>query len=1097
MPDHDGQERQEPPAGQQPPAGQLDEARNPYRAKCPDYRAFEWDDERQRLVTAGTVPDDDAAVTHLVNRWENRIAQAKADWLRLGGQEPPAGPPQNEQQPRSRANSGASRRPSRAPSAPPDIQQADDSGDDAVPEEFRIPFGQAGPDFIADQPSLFAQNKITKKEYVELYYFTAGARQKARRDQLALNEDVLALERSSSSFALKTPVQASMDARRDEQLSWDEVMQARPQFLLWIEKLGWPSIWIRMHASFFYRLDSHEMRSQIGGTEALALYQAKYRREWHVSVAQRRPFDLSEINETAMQLIQTEILQNQVRGSLLQLQSEREVLRSELKRRASSPPPTQSPSKRQKWQLPRTPSRFPSRRDHAAPSPQAGRSFRQGADGSALVVCAICLGRHPVNEVSKCTLSVTWDGHPAACVREGRNINTRRGAPICIDWQRESASSMEPIDALVHRRSNPLTPLRADEWERLLRKSALFERYSRLVDWIRFGFITDIPPIYSTFTPPNSTTLELHRDEFDRIIRHEFDSRRYIGPFSRTILESLIGPFQSSPLSLVPKPHKVDVYRLVQNFSFPHSPSHGISSINSHINSNDWPCTWGTFDAFALLCWRLPPGSQGAVRDVSEAYRQMPLHPSQWPGTVVRLGDDSFAVDPCASFGVASHAGAYGYLGDAFADILRFHGIGPIAKWVDDSVFLRILRTHLDDFNHHRQDGGRIWFGGDVLPDGRSDQFVEDMAFPIRDLSGDSPRSGDNLLYTYCLDDVDRVSDPLGIIWQREKDIPFSTRFPFTGFDWDLGDYSVAIPSKKAEKYIRAIDEWLARRTHSLREVQKLHGKLWHASLVVQQGRGYITSLESFLGLFHDRPFKPRTPPRSTASDLLWWRTTLQRPNLHRDIPGPREVWDPSAYSDASSGTGIAIVLNGFWRAWRLLPGWRADERDIGWAEAVGMELLVYAILSLGVSDIPLPDIRVFGDNRGVVEGWWKGRSRNRPTNLVFRRLAAFLEEQHTRIHTRYVESARNPADGPSRGKFPPHRLLLPPLTIPSELRPFLVDFDSPPSAAERCLQESGQPVQALSKPPLSNAEAKRRRFTNSEHDDIRPWQGSFWSDIQ
>lgn len=127
-------------------------------------------------------------------------------------------------------------------------------------------------------------NKITKKEYVELCYFTAGARQKARRDQLALNEDVLALERSSSSFALKTPVQASMEARRDEQLSWDEVMQARPQFLLWIEKLGWPSIWIRMHASFFYRLDSHEMRSQIGGTEALALYQAKYRREWHVSV---------------------------------------------------------------------------------------------------------------------------------------------------------------------------------------------------------------------------------------------------------------------------------------------------------------------------------------------------------------------------------------------------------------------------------------------------------------------------------------------------------------------------------------------------------------------------------------------------------------------------------------------------------------------------------------------------------------------------------------------------------------------------------------------------------------------------------------------
>ncbi|OJT05120.1 hypothetical protein TRAPUB_4081 [Trametes pubescens] len=1099
--------------GQQQPREPLDEARNPFRAKCPDYRAFEWDDERQRLVAAGTVADDDEAVTHLVARWEERIALAKDDWLQRGGQQPPEGePPADLPQARSRANSGASRRPSRAPSVVPDAPQANDDGDDSDPEDIRIPFGQAGPDFIADQPSLFAQNKITKREYIELYYFTVGARQRARRDQLALNEDVLTLERSSSSFALKTPVQASLEARRDDQLSWDEVMQARPQFLLWIEKLGWPPKWVKMHAAFFYRLDSHEMRSQPGGTEALALYQAKYRREWHISVTQRKLFDLSEINETAMQHIKTELIQTQLRGSLQQWQSEREALRSELKRRASSPPPAQSPTKRQKWQPPRTPSRFPSRRDHAAPSPQSGRSFRQGADGSALVICAICLGRHPLNEVSKCTLSVTWDGRPAACIRDG-NGNPAVPTPVTPTdtvVRVAAATNTEPIGALVHRRSNPLTPLHADEWERLLRDSALLERYPRLVHWIRHGFITDIPPIYTTFTPPNSATLELHRGEFNRIVRHEFDSDCYIGPFSRSTLESLIGPFQSSPLSLVPKPHKEDVYRLVQNFSYPHTPSHGISSINSHINSDDWPCTWGTFDAFALLCWRLPPGSQGAVRDISEAYRQMPLHPSQWPGTVVRLGEDSFAVDPCASFGVASHAGAYGYLGDAFADILRFHGIGPIAKWVDDSVFLRILRAHLDDFNHRRstwraqvvrnggrkQDGGRIWFGGDILPDGRSDQFVEDMAFPVHDLSGDSPRSADDLPYTYCLADIDRISNPLGIIWQREKDIPFSSRFPFTGFEWNLGDYSVAIPRKKAEKYIRAIDEWLLRRLHSLREVQKLHGKLWHASLVVQQGRGYLTSLESFLGLFHDSPFKPRTPPQSTASDLRWWRATLQRSDLHREIPGPREVWNPSAFSDASSGTGIGIILNGHWRAWRLLPGWRSDERDIGWAEAVGMELLVRSILSQGVSNLPLPDIQVFGDNRGVVEGWWKGRSRNRPTNVVFRRLAAFLEEHSTRIHTRYVESAHNPADGPSRGKFPPQRLLLPPLTLPSELQPFLVDFDSPFSAVERRLQESGQPLEALSKPSVSEAEAKRRHHNNCEYDNIQPWRGSFWSDL-
>lgn len=284
--------------------------------------------------------------------------------------------------------------------------------------------------------------------------------------------------------------------------------------------------------------------------------------------------------------------------------------------------------------------------------------------------------------------------------------------------------------ALAQRQLSPLTSLRADAWDLYLREAGLDARYPRLVDSIRHGFDSGIPPIYTTFTPPNSSTLSQHPDEFARIITHETRAKRYIGPFSRRVLEECIGPFQSSPLSLVPKPHKPDVYRLVQNFSFPYNPSpEGITSINSHINSDDFPCTWGTFNAFSLLCWRLPPGSQGAVRDVAEAYRQIPLAPSQWPGTVVRSGEDEYMVDTCAAFGVGSHAGVYGLVGDAPLDIFRHRGIGPLAKWVDDKVFLRIQRRHLADYNHRREqwraqvvrhgdrrhDGGRIWFGGDAL----------------------------------------------------------------------------------------------------------------------------------------------------------------------------------------------------------------------------------------------------------------------------------------------------------------------------------------------------------------------------------------------
>jgi hypothetical protein len=47
------------------------------------------------------------------------------------------------------------------------------------------------------------------------------------------------------------------------------------------------------------------------------------------------------------------------------------------------------------------------------------------------------------------------------------------------------------------------------------------------------------------------------------------------------------------------------------------------------------------------------------MRDEAEAYRIIPLHPSQWNGTVVKLGDDAFNLDTCLSFGLGPSAGLY------------------------------------------------------------------------------------------------------------------------------------------------------------------------------------------------------------------------------------------------------------------------------------------------------------------------------------------------------------------------------------------------------------------------------------------------------
>ena len=617
---------------------------------------------------------------------------------------------------------------------------------------------------------------------------------------------------------------------------------------------------------------------------------------------------------------------------------------------------------------------------------------------------------------------------------------------------------MEPTDALVRRIHSPITPYKPDAWEVALQAADPLRRFAHIPTGFRNGFIINFPRISHVQIPPNKDSVTLYRTEFAKTLDKEITKNRYLGPFTAQLLSSLIGPFQSSPISIVPKPGRPGKFRLVQNFSYPLSPSPQFpnSSINSFVNADDFPTSWGTFSIVYLLISRLPPNSEAATRDVAEAYRTIPLHRSQWPSAVVRSDNDQFYMDTCMAFGATPSAGMYGAVADAGAEIFRQQGIGPLDKWVDDHIFVRIRRNFLPYYNtlrsqwHNqinasggmRQSGSRIWFPGPELRGGTHEEFNEDCASPIKDLSGNSTRSPHDCLFTYNLQDIDDASETLGIPWDRTKDQPFGTSTVYIGFKWDLETRTVSLASGKVDKYLHAINEWNNRNTHVLKDVQLLYGKLLHAASVIPRGRAYLTGLERMLSLCSSRPFMPHRPVKTIASDLLWWTTRLESGDVQRPIKPPSQFIDLLAFSDASSGMGIGIIIGQRWRAWKLTPGWqtiRGATRDIGWAEAVGFELLVHAL----ESTVPQSgNFIVYGDNTGVVEGWWNGRHRNHETNNVFKRIHTFLSETSSilDVRTEYIPSASNPADGPSRGIFPHRNLLLPRLPLPPPLIPFLID---------------------------------------------------------
>ena len=517
---------------------------------------------------------------------------------------------------------------------------------------------------------------------------------------------------------------------------------------------------------------------------------------------------------------------------------------------------------------------------------------------------------------------------------------------------------MEPSVALVLRKLKALTPYKADAWAQALQAAGVSTRFARVPEGLRSGFLLDFPLISHVQSPANKESIVTYAGEFNIIIKKELSKQRYIGPFFLSELIPLIGPFQTSPLDIIPKSGKPGKFRLIQNFSYPHSPSPSCPhpSINSYINTDDFPTTWGKFSIIYLLISRLPPGSEAATRDVAEAYRTIPLHPTQWPAAVVKISDTQVCVDTCAAFGAAPSAGVYGHVADAGAEITRHRGMGPLDKWVDDHIYFRIRKEFLGDYNLQRatwhqnlaksgmhQTGSRLWFGGHIFDDGSIEEFDEDCAWPLKDLSNHTPRSMHDSQFSYCLSDLDNLAEELGMVLELTKDQPFQPFTTYIGFLWHIAERRVSLSPPKVNKYLTTIHEWRKHSTHVLEDVQKLHGKLTHACSAIPRGRAYLTSLEKMLAICGKQPFLPHRPSKGIAEDLTWWSEILQTGNACRPIYPPTKFADPQAFSDASSGIGIAIVIGKFWRAWRLIPGWQTShgKQDIGWAEAIGFELLV------------------------------------------------------------------------------------------------------------------------------------------------------------
>lgn len=534
-----------------------------------------------------------------------------------------------------------------------------------------------------------------------------------------------------------------------------------------------------------------------------------------------------------------------------------------------------------------------------------------------------------------------------------------------------------------------VTPLLPDNWEAVLRRHGLLEEFKDVPPGLRRGFrIGANGPVLSTYTPPNHSSALDRPEAIREHINSELSAGRYSGPFSKDSLERLIGPFQTAPLGVVEKASSPGKFRIIQDFSFPRNSSTS-RSLNSQIDPNDFPCTWGFYADVAAAVSAASPGTEAAIFDVDAAYRRIPVDIDDQPHTVVMWGDE-FYVDHAVPFGAASSNGLFAHCGDALAIIYARQGPGLVFKWVDDFLFIRPPSTSTTPSSADHKD-----------------QITEDSIYELAEF--------------------------LGWPWKKSKTKNFSPQFPYLGFVWDLDNKTVEIPAEKRTKYLTRLSQWSQQGTVNLRDTQAILGTLIHCALAIPEGKPHLSGLISFGATFSsdyaDR-FTRRAISCRARDDVQWWIDRLTRGPFGSSLRSPPAPLNIRVHSDASTSFGIGVVIGDEWCAWKLLHGWRTEGRGIGWAEAVGVELALERLITTGVRDT---SVTFHCDNQGVVLAWKAGRSRSEPQNQVIARIAARAAEHDIWVNLQYVNTKENVADSPSRGlppSFPSHK----PLTFPTPL---------------------------------------------------------------
>ena len=319
-----------------------------------------------------------------------------------------------------------------------------------------------------------------------------------------------------------------------------------------------------------------------------------------------------------------------------------------------------------------------------------------------------------------------------------------------------------------------------------------------------------------------------------------------------------------SKFGVIPKSGQPGKWRLILDLSSPRG-----SSVNDGVDKRLCSMHYTTFEDALRAIRSAGPGALLAKIDVKEAYRNIPVHPSDrhllgmsWQGRIF--------VDGQLPFGLRSAPVLFSALADAL-------------EWVFWEKGITFCVHYLDDF-----------------------------------LTLGPANSG------ICTDNLRILTETcssLGVPLKVEKLEGPATRLVFLGIEIDTVKWTMSLPEEKMLKIKLELLQWKSRRSARQRELLSLIGKLAHACKVIRPGKIFLRRMIDLAHTVHRLEHWIRLSAEF-QSDLWWWISFMELWNGKEQLSSLNRAITVHVTSDASGSWGCGAAWVNHWIQCKWDPLW-------------------------------------------------------------------------------------------------------------------------------------------------------------------------------